>query len=147
MLGGLVPMAWPNSSRSRSRTEAVLDPAVVAYMDDVPLEGPKVKMVKKWSGNGLGPSQMTCPKSCQRVPKKLSKNGLSKIWGQKTALKVVNKWSKNNLLANRRQKGGRRPKAAAPLFGWRPKAATSICQTFLTTFLQLFGQFFVPRSC
>ena len=34
-----------------------------------PPRGPKIKMVKKWSGNGFGPSQMTCPKSCQkRVP-------------------------------------------------------------------------------
>ena len=53
------------------------------YADDVPLEGPKTKMVKKWSGNGFGPSQMTCPKSGQKVPKKWSKKGPSKIWDHK----------------------------------------------------------------
>ena len=42
-------------------------------MGDVPLEGLKAKMSKKWSGNGFGPSQMACPKSGPKVPKKLSK--------------------------------------------------------------------------
>ena len=53
------------------------------YADDVPLEGPKAKMVKKWSGNGFGPFQMTCPKSGQKVPKKWSKKGPRKIWDHK----------------------------------------------------------------
>ena len=57
---------------------------VLDYADDVPLEGPKAKMVKKWSGNGFGPSQMTCPKSGLKVPKKWSKKGPGKIWGHKT---------------------------------------------------------------
>ena len=52
--------------------------------DDVPSEGPKTKMVKKWSGNGFGPCQMTCPKSGQKVFKKWSKNGPSQIWVQKS---------------------------------------------------------------
>ena len=66
-----------------------MDNMATPYMDDVPLEGLKTKMVKKWSGNGFGPSQMTCPKSCQKVAKKWSKNGLSKIWGQKSVQQVV----------------------------------------------------------
>ena len=41
-----------------------------SYIQDVPLECPKVEMVEKWSGNGFGPSQMTCPKSGQKVSKK-----------------------------------------------------------------------------
>ena len=39
------------------------------YMDDVPLEGPKTKTVKKWSGNCFGPSQLTCPKTGQEQTK------------------------------------------------------------------------------
>ena len=53
------------------------------YAQDVPLECPKIEMVKKWSGNGFGPSQMTCPKSGQKVSKKLSKKGPGKIWDHK----------------------------------------------------------------
>ena len=56
---------------------------VMRYADDVPLEGPKAKMVKKWSGNGFGPFQMTCPKSGQKVPKKWSKKGPRQIWDHK----------------------------------------------------------------
>ena len=52
----------------------------VAKISMQSVEGPKARMAKKWSGNGFGPSQMTCPKSVQKVPKKLSKNGLSRIW-------------------------------------------------------------------
>ena len=40
-------------------------------------------------------------KSCQKLSKKLSKNGLSKIRGQKNAQKVVNKWPKKFFLAAR----------------------------------------------
>ena len=40
-------------------------------MGDVPLEGPQAKMAKKLSGIGFGPSQMTGPKSCLKVFKKL----------------------------------------------------------------------------
>ena len=43
-------------------------------------------MAKKWSGNGFGPSQMTCPKSGQKVSKKLSKKGPGKIWDHKTQI-------------------------------------------------------------
>ena len=53
------------------------------YMDDVPLEGPKTKMVKKLFGNGFGLSQMTCPKSGLKVRKKWSKKGPHKIWDHK----------------------------------------------------------------
>ena len=82
------------------------------YADDVPLEGPKTKMVKKWSGNGFGPSHMTCPKSNQKVLKKLSKNGLSKIWGQKIVPKEIKKLFKNCFLG-----GGRRPQIGVAAFG------------------------------
>ena len=84
--------------------------STTVYIDDVPLEGPKTKMVKKWSGNGFGPCQMTCPKSCRKVPKKWSKNGPSQIWVQKTAQKVVKnvikKLSKSCFLENRAPKRG-----------------------------------------
>ena len=62
----------------------ILNPLLLpTYADDVPLEGPKTKMAKKWSGNGFGPSQMTCPKKGQKVPKKWSKKGPRKIWDHK----------------------------------------------------------------
>ena len=63
-------------------------------------------MVKKWPGNGLGFSRMTCPKSGQKAAQKVIKNGLSKIWGRKAAPKVVKKMSKNCFLANRQPKRG-----------------------------------------
>ena len=53
------------------------------YVQDVPLECPKIEMVKKWSGNGFGPSQISCPKSGQKVPKKWSNKGPGKIWDHK----------------------------------------------------------------
>ena len=60
---------------------------VPAPAEDVDNENPSLvalgKMVKKWSGNDFGPSQMTCPKSCQKVTKKLSKKGPRKIWDHK----------------------------------------------------------------
>ena len=37
---------------------------------------PPESMVKKWSFDGSGPPQKMCPKSCQKMVKKLSKNGL-----------------------------------------------------------------------
>ena len=48
----------------------------VVYMDDVPLEVPKTKIVKKWPGNCFGafPDDM---------PKKLSKKGPRRIWDHK----------------------------------------------------------------
>ena len=49
------------------KTEIKINTALQIYIDDVPLEGPKAKMVKKWSGNGFGLCQMTCPKSGQKV--------------------------------------------------------------------------------
>ena len=61
------------------------------YIQDVPLEAPKIEMAKKWYFDGFGPSQLTCPKSGQKVPEKWSANGLSKIWGQKNAKKMSQK--------------------------------------------------------
>ena len=60
-----------------------MKPIDPGYAQDVPLECPKIEMVKKWSGNGFGPSQMTCPKSGQKVSKKWSKKGPGKIWDHK----------------------------------------------------------------
>ena len=65
---------WPWSAM------AGLGPGPGRYTQDVPLEGPKKKMIKKWCFDGFGPSQMTCPKSGQKMFKKLSKNGPGKIW-------------------------------------------------------------------
>ena len=83
------------------------------YIQDVPLEAPKIEIEQKWYFDGpgpghgaglaqagciglapyslpdqksvkkIGPAQMTCPKSCRIVFKKQSKNSLSKIWDQK----------------------------------------------------------------
>ena len=51
----------------------ITQPARVNHVQDVPLECPKIEIVKKCSGNGFGPSPRTCPKSCQKVPKTWSK--------------------------------------------------------------------------
>ena len=105
----------------------------VDYADDVPLEGPKAKMVKKWSGNGFGPFQMTCPKSGQKVPKKWSKKGPRKIWDHK---KTNFAWVFDKLRwrpSAATQKWARRPKAAAPIFG----------SLFVKTLSQI-GVFMVP---
>ena len=90
-----------------------------SYMSDVPLEGTKTKMAKKWSGNGFGPSQMTCPKSGQQVPKKRSKKGPRKIWDHK---KTNIAWVFDKLRwrpSAATQEGARRPSAAVPLFGFQ----------------------------
>ena len=127
-----------------------------------------MEIAKKWSGNGFGPSQMTCPKSgqkmvweffgpsqltCpksgQKVPKKWSKNGLSKIWGQKTAQKVVKNWSKNGFLANRGgglrpppQKGARALRALPFLALYLPKSVKKVSGKCLgDTFLTFSGHF------
>ena len=113
-----------------------------------------MEIAKKWSGNGFGPSQMTCPKSgqkmvweffgpsqltCpksgQKVPKKWSKNGLSKIWGQKTAQKVVKTgqkivfWQIEVAAFGRHPKGGARASRAPPFGSLFAK------NNFLTSFL------------
>ena len=41
------------------------------------------QVVKKWSNGGFWPSQMMTPKSGEKVVKKLSNGGPSKIWDQK----------------------------------------------------------------
>ena len=131
-----------------------------------PLRGPKSKngqkVVREWfwpsqmtcpkSGQKVvreffGPSQMTCPKSGQKVPKKWSKNGLSKIWGQKTAQKVVKKLSKNCFLANRGgglrpppQKGSRALRARA-----RPFGSLFAKKTFFDHLFKTFWAVFCPQ--
>ena len=65
------------------------------YIQDVPLDAPKIEMAEKLYFDGFGLSQMTCPKSGQKQSKKNNKNGLGKIWDQKNAKEVVKKGSKN----------------------------------------------------
>ena len=118
---------------------ATFDLQVASLYPRCRLRGPK-------NGNGqkvvrvfVGPSQMTCPKSAQKVSNKLSKNGLSKIWGQKKAKNVVKKLSKKLFVGKSKwrpsvatQKRARRPSAAAPPFG-SLFAKTRISDHFLTT--------------
>ena len=90
----------------------------------MPIMPTKIEIVQKLFFDGFGLSQMTCPKSCQRKFQKVVKNCLSKIWSKKNN---INEKFENMFLS---QKWARRPKAAAPIFGWRPTAATSIRPLF-----------------
>ena len=142
---------WPRKWPAQAMAGPVIAQAGVngALYPRCPLRGPKNRNGQKWYFDGFGPSQLTCPKSGQKVPKKWSANGLSKIWGQKNAKKVPRKLSKNAFWANRG--GGLRPPPKKERGGLQPARPFLVLylpkNIFLATFLLLFCHFFAPRSC
>ena len=111
------------SSQIVSDPSIVSDPGLLSDLSlycACPPRGPKNRHCQKWYFDGFWPSQLTCPKSCQKVSKKWSKNGLGKIWGQKTGQKVVKKLSKMVFWQIEVAAFGRHPKRGRARFARAP---------------------------